>query len=319
MQNQNTKRYYVGGHRGKGCTDHRFFQNVRPISILPVENTLSAFQMAFREGADFVELDAVMSASGLGDNTRLFTIHNVVPDDHFFGEKKPLKMLNQMPFDEIQSYQTGRYGFGSVTPLLDTLKCIKEADPNTAPYVVNIEIKGVQGSGQQYESNDYLYNLSEVVKESGIDQRRVLFSSFCLQNILEMSYALPQSQFGMLFNETDKQAPIYSDKQDSFYHRYLPFNEENFNKVSGIWTKEAHKDSTLGYVHPEILTVTKNMVDIIARSGMGMNPWTFLEEMNPERLKLHENKKELVHASGINHYSIITDYISEMNSLKCAA
>lgn len=53
----------LGGHRGMGCTDHPFYAQRRDIASLPPENSLLSFMQAYREGAAYVELDAVV----LGD------------------------------------------------------------------------------------------------------------------------------------------------------------------------------------------------------------------------------------------------------------
>lgn len=113
----------IGGHRGFGCTDHAFYQ-YRPLAELPVENTLASIRQAFDAGAHFVELDAVFTA----DN-QVAVLHNVVPTDHFFTAPIPAKPINQLPWDDIRNYPTGRHGTGSVALLADVLTLITDVAP----------------------------------------------------------------------------------------------------------------------------------------------------------------------------------------------
>lgn len=173
----------LGGHRGRGCTDHEFYQSVRDIPNLPVENTLESIADAFAKGADYIETDAVISGDGV-----VFSLHNVVPKDHYFGETLPSGLLNTLPFSEIESLSTGRCQNGKITRFSEILACVAKADPKTLPWAMNIEIKGVQGSGQNYEANDYLTKLAETVKNSSLDTTRILWSSL---SAWRMCYAYP--------------------------------------------------------------------------------------------------------------------------------
>lgn len=291
----------IGGHRGLGCTDHDFYQTRRDIAGLPVENTIASFDAAFRAGCDYVECDAVMSGDG-----QLFTLHNVVPADHFFGAEKPRDLLNRLPFDDIRRFGTGRTGRGQVAPFAQTLQTVANADPKTLPWCINIEIKGVQGSKQPYETNDYIARLAQCVRENiGID--RVLFSSFALQNIIAMSHELPQAAYGMLFAEKDETAAIYADHQAELPYQYLPFDADHAGQVMARWQASAAPAAKLSYFHPEFQTITAAGIELAKQHKAGLNSWALFEEMTPERRAAYDSLQGNCTAAGVM-LTVITDY-----------
>jgi glycerophosphoryl diester phosphodiesterase len=296
----------LGGHRGMGCTDHSFYQK-RDITTLPVENTVDSVVQAFENGADYVEIDAVMSADGV-----LFSIHNVVPKDHFFDEGLPPDLLNTMKFADIQKYRTGHGHNGKIQPLGEMLDAIAAKDPKTLPWAVNIEIKGVQGSGQNYEANDYLKKLVDVVRKSKLSPERVLYSSFSLANVVAMSHLMPESQFGMLFGEKPEPRAIYADHQDDRRYQYLPFNPAQIDFVVNSWKEEANPKAKLGYLHPEVATITSDTIANAAQYGLGINCWALFEEIDSQRRAMYD---VLLGKMKENHipFSIITDYLDEFN------
>lgn len=299
----------LGGHRGMGCTDHDFYQDKRDIASLPVENTLESIKAAFENGADYIETDAVMSADGV-----LFTIHNVVPKDHFFADDRPRDLLNTLPYAEISPYKTGRYNNGTVARLDDVLNHIAAVDPRTLPWSINIEIKGVQGSGQDYEENDYLHKLVKTVENSALGTDRILFSSFSLENIIRVSHALPSAHYGMLFSEKDQPRGIYRNHTDDFRYQYLPFKTDSIRQVLEQWQKAAHPSARLEYLHPEIMTVTPDIIYNIAQMNLGLNVWALFEQLDAARLDYYRNIMECTAKSGVA-LTIITDYLPEMKVL----
>lgn len=295
------KKTAIGGHRGLGCTDHDFYQTRRDIAGLPVENTLASFAAAFQAGCDYVECDAVMSADG-----QLFTLHNVVPADHFFGTEKPRDLLNRVPFDDIRSFGTGRAGRGQIAPFAQTLQAVAKADPKTLPWCINIEIKGVQGSKQPYETNDYIARLAQCVRDNiGVD--RVLFSSFALQNIIAMSHELPQAKYGMLFAEKEGAAAIYADHQAELPYQYLPYDARSAAEVVSRWRAQAAPAARLSYFHPEFQTITQEGVQLAAQHGMGLNCWALFEDMTPERRQGYARLQTECDQAAVA-LSVITDY-----------
>ncbi len=305
----------IAGHRGFGCTDHDFYQDKRNIANLPPENTLQSIKIAFEAGAVYVEIDAVMSADGV-----LFSIHNVVPGDHFFGEPRPTTKLNSLPFEEINACKTGRTLKGDVATLPEIFALIDKISPKTLPWDINIEIKGVQGSGQPYEVNDYLEKLAAAIKESKIPAERILFSSFSLANITRMAHLLPEAKYGMLFCEDGPEGqknsrPIYADHKDSFAHRYQPFSLEIIDHVKKFWQENVGDTATLGFLHPEIGSITQETVNKAAADGFGINCWALFEELTEQRQQQYRTLTEWCKQANV-FVSAITDYVTEMIALK---
>jgi glycerophosphoryl diester phosphodiesterase len=292
----------LGAHRGMGCTDHAFYI-FRDIENLPVENTLQSVEAAFKAGVSYVEIDAGRSADRV-----LFVLHNVVPDDHFFGPNKPQAKLNLLPFADIASHNTGRFEKGKVARLDDMLSTIKHHAPSNSAWVVNIELKGVQGSGQNFEANDYLAQVANCVQQSGIAPDKVLFSSFALQNIIGMSHLLPNAQFGMLFAEKPEPRGIYADHTTDLRYNYLPFDVAHTNFVETTWAEQAHKQAILGFANPEVQTITKDMIAHVKAKNWGINAWGLFEQPSAERTKLYnqliKNCKDVECP-----LTIITDYL----------
>lgn len=299
------KQLFIGGHRGLGCTDHDFYQSRRDIAALPVENTLDSIAGAYRAGCDYVECDAVMSADGV-----VFTLHNVVPADHFFAAEKPAGLLNALSFDDIARYRTGRGGQGRVAPLAEVLRLIAGVDPKTLPFAVNIEIKGVQGSNQPYETNDYLARLADTVRQSPLEQERILFSSFALHNITAMSHLLPKARYGMLFAEPqDGEArPIYADHRDEFAYQYLPYTDAACHRAMQLWREDADPAARLTYFHPEFTTLSPDSILYADKHNTGINCWALFEEMTPARRAAYDRMAEACAAEDVP-FTAITDYV----------
>lgn len=296
---------FIGGHRGMGCTDHAEYAH-RDLEKLPVENTVASVAQAFDSGADYVEIDAVMSADDV-----IFTLHNVVPQDHFFGESIPPKNLNLMRFDEIKSYRTGRTQKGRITPFSEMLDTIAMYDPKTLPWAVNIEIKGIQGSKQPYEKNGFIATLAETVQKSNLLEERVLFSSFSMANILAMSHLMPNARYGMLFGERAETAPIYSDHHEDLRYHYLDFSDSTIDVVLDTWKKEANSRAHLAYVHPETDTITLDLIKSVSRHGLGINAWSLFEKMTADRRARYDRLAENAAAQGVP-LTVITDYIEAL-------
>lgn len=302
-QTQDKPRLAIGGHRGLGCTDHDFYQKLRQIAHLPVENTAESVDAAFGAGADYVEIDAVMSADGT-----LFTLHNVVVKDHFFGTAVPSAPLNTLPFADIAKFKTGRHENGRIAPMAEVLAVVAKRSPKTLPWDVNVEIKGVQGSDQPIEANDYIARLAAVVAESGIPASRVVFSSFALQNVIAMSRIMPDARFGMLFNDKPDARPIYADRRDDIACQYMPYDAMHVAKVMELWGAQSGKGAVMGYFHPEFKTLNADTVMLAEQYGVGINCWALFEEMNVGRFGEYQRMAEACEAEGVP-FSIITDYI----------
>lgn len=296
----------IGGHRGLGCTDHDFYQDLRPVRDLPVENTSESITAAFAAGADYVEVDAVMSADDI-----IFTLHNVVPRDHFFGSVVPQALLNNLPFSEIERYYTGRRQDGTVSALEHVLRVVEAHDPTTAPFAINIELKGVQGSGQAYEANEFLQSIAGTIAEAKFPVERILFSSFALKNITAMSHLLPHAQYGMLFSEREFAQSIYADHVDDVSYQYLPFDAAYLGRVLDHWAMDGSDLAKLSYLHPEVQSITPVMIAEAGKLGLGINCWALFEKLTEARKERYRALEKECAAEKVS-FSVITDYIDAL-------
>lgn len=299
-------RLIIGGHRGAGCTDKPFYQH--RASHVPPENTLESIKHAFTLGADYVEVDVATSQDGVP-----ICVHNVIPQDHFFGSTTPNKALNKLDYDEIQHYPAGRSGQGQIASLANVIELITKIAPDNPSWNVNLELKGVQGSSQPWEGETFLQSVASVIARGPLRPERILWSSFALKNIILMSHLMPRSKFGFLFSE-GRSSEIYSDHTDDICFRHLPFNLKWASKIISIWTDEAHPSSHLGYLHPEIKSISNEMLLFAKERGLGINSWPHRENLNAERLKIYENLIERCRKLDIP-LTIITDEIATLRSL----
>ena len=294
---------YLGGHRGLGVTDHNIYKNIREVQKKPAENTLASVQAAFLSGADYVEIDAQMSKDKI-----IFCLHNVNPEDHFFANSKPQQYLNLLDFKEIKKFKIGRNCKDKVAKLSEILKITKKLAPNTLGWKINIEVKGVQGTNQKYENNEFLKRLVLEVKKQKFPLEQTLWSSFCLENLIKISQLSPKSNFGFLFSEQTRAKPIYIDKKNNFKFQYLPFNKRNINKVLKTWRQEAEQKSKLVYLHPELTTVKIEQLGFLKDKNIGLNCWISLEK-NSKRFKVKTKRIIKKIKKSKIFFSLITDSI----------
>lgn len=306
---KNDQNIILAGHRGMGCTDHEFYQSMRDVKKLPVENTVNAVRLALENGAAYVEIDALMSRDGV-----IFTLHNVVIADHFFADEKPDNDLNTLDFEVINNFKTGRYSNGDIASLLDVLNTVDQHGPKSLNFDVNIEIKGVQGSNQNFEDNDFIEQIADIAKASDIPVERILFSSFCLMNIVRMSHFLPNAQFGMLFTQHhDHEKPIYKNHVGEMAYQYVSLTIESVNDVLGYWQENAHQDAVISYCHPEISTLTEDLIFSLKKNNKGLNCWALFETLDTDRKNHYKNINQLCADHDVS-ITVITDYLEEMTA-----
>ncbi len=302
-----THKILIGGHRGRGCTDHAFYGFRNPAS-LPVENTLESIEEAFRLGADYIECDVVGSA----DN-QLFLIHNTIPADHYFQPDMPGDRLNKLNWNDIAKFGSGRQGLGRPPLLKDVLAKIESLAPSAAPFVINIEIKGTQNSKQPRDGAAFFEELTRVVLESGVPQDRILFSSFSLENLVIASRTLPHARYGFLFDEGMNITSIYTDSDDRFENSYIPFTPATIEETLRVWKQKTGDRVKLSYLHPEVATITKETIQSAQAHGLGINSWSIFEHLDDARIELHREIASLTEHCGVP-YTVITDYIPEMRA-----
>lgn len=297
--------FLLGGHRGFGCTDHTHYQTLRDIATLPAENTLESVERAFRNGADFVEIDAVPTADG-----DIVVLHNVVPADHFFGTQ-PTATINMQTLAQVQAHPTGRMQNGKVAKLSDMLALITRIAPVASPYMVNIELKGSQRAQQPWDGFDFINNVAEVMRASPLSQGQILFSSFALRNVIAMAQVLPNAQYGMLFYEKPMPEDIYTSEPNRWDLQALPFNEDTVDKVAAHFTAHAPTSTKLQYLHPELGTVENDLMVKLGKQGWAFNFWSLMDRPEPARFNRYGVIRDLAAQHGFMA-AAITDYLPEL-------
>lgn len=297
------KKIHKGGHRGLGCTDSAFWTNLKTPGDI-VENSLLSIQSAFKQGADYVECDAVITK-----DEEVLILHSVNPTDHFF-KTIPTDYINRLRFSDFKNSQTGRSAKGIILTLEELLQNMPTLDPQTLPWSLNIEIKGVQGTNQNYEDQRLTKRIAEITTASGYPTERILFSSFALENLLQMAKLLPNSKYGLLFSEEDALKAIYADYQKDFKYQYLPFKAESLSKALQIW-KEELKFPNLSYAHPEITSINDETLNFCLSNGLSINTWALNEILDEERLSLYRKIDSFCTNQNL-HISYITDYLDKL-------
>jgi glycerophosphoryl diester phosphodiesterase len=294
------------GHRGSGCTDSPFAQsrNKAEKRIIPAENTLSSFKLAFDRGADAVEYDVVEAAG------RLLVVHNVVLSDHVFSPAPlPAKHLTDLCYEEIRDLRTGIDGDGEIPTFAAVLALTQKNAPSTASIGQNIEIKGTKGSGLP-EDLGFVERIVDSFNASGHPPERTVFSSFGLGEIIKFNALMPKARIGMLFETRAKpESSICPHRRQDSENRYLHFTESNLGFVL--------ERASIKYVHPEISSVTKHMAEMAAENGLGINTWAW-EESNPlTDPESHDNICNAVRICEANDVKlgIITDFVPEMRAV----
>ncbi len=145
------------------------------------ENTLAAFELAMREGADALEIDAQLSRDG-----QVVVIHDTTVDRTTDGTG-PVAALT---LAELQALDAGRF-FGEefagqrIPTLADVLEWEREV-------FVNIELKNFNAP-----FNDLAARTAQVVRHLGASER-VLFSSFNPLALWQVRRVIPQATLGLL-------------------------------------------------------------------------------------------------------------------------
>ncbi len=183
------------------------------------------------------------------------------------------------------------------------------------PFLLNIEVKGTQGSGEARDPDSFIHNIAAQVRRSGVDPRTLLFSSFCLRSIVDLANILPGCRYAMLFSEMSQPADLYPDSGGALSLSYLPFDRVMMTYVTSFFDSHVKGGARLTYLHPEITTVSAELCLHAYRSGFALNTWALLEMLNEDRRALY---RTLALLSKKNNFEIgfITDSVAEMTVLK---
>jgi glycerophosphoryl diester phosphodiesterase len=146
------------------------------------ENTLAAFRLAYENGADGIELDAMLSA-----DQRLVVIHDDTLDRTSNGHGK----VGEMPLTALRELDAGTWFSpkfkGEPIPLLDEV--FTELG---GKFLINIELKNYK------TPKDQLPELVVTLVKKHALSDSVLLSSFNARNILRAKSLAPEIRTGLL-------------------------------------------------------------------------------------------------------------------------
>jgi glycerophosphoryl diester phosphodiesterase len=154
----------------------------RGASIHAPENTIPAFELALQQGADGVELDAMLSADG-----QVVVIHDSTLDRTTDGHGR----VTDMSFAALRELDAGAWRSenfrGTKIPSLNE---VFEAIGKQS--VINVELKNYSTPRDRLVDK-----VCEVVRHHGL-QERILFSSFLGSNLKRAGRLLPDVPRGLL-------------------------------------------------------------------------------------------------------------------------
>ena len=190
---------------------HRGASGYRP------ENTMEAFELAIRQGADGIELDVHTSADG-----QLIVIHDEtvdrVTDGTGFAGEKTLKELKELKVS-TSAEPEGIYRIPTLQEVLDLMR--------TTDMMVNIELKNSICFYPGMEEK-----VLKAVKEMKMEEQ-LIYSSFNHYSLLKMKQLDSQVQTGILFSDGWVNPAMYTKKMGinavhpAVYHlKYPQFREE---------------------------------------------------------------------------------------------
>ena len=146
------------------------------------ENTISSFQLAVKQGADFVELDAKLSK-----DRQVMVIHDQTVDRTTNGHGK----VNELVLDQLQKLDAGshfdiEYAGEKIPTLDEVFKTVGKE------IFINVELTNYDS-----KSDDLIPLVAEVVKANQMEER-VLFSSFLPKNLARIHELIPQAPTAIL-------------------------------------------------------------------------------------------------------------------------
>lgn len=198
------------------------------------ENTLPAFLLAVRQGADGVETDIHMTKDG----------HFVLcHDEEIARTSNGTGKIREMTLEQLRAYDFGGYRSteyeGTPIPTLEEfLEVVKGLDP------INIEIKGPFPEGTDM---DAVYRrLYELLDAYGCVEK-ALFSSFQHSWLRELKERFPMLRTGLLY-AGDPKTP-----------------EETLRLA-----REYQADA----VHPALHSIDREIVEACRKNGVDVNVWT---------------------------------------------
>lgn len=288
----------LAGHRGSGQTDAPHARRDPLAQAKPAENSLPSIVQAFRDGADFVEIDAIRTA-----DDQLVVTHADRLSDHVFAPL-PAERVGQLTLEDLRRLPFGKKGDGRIATLAEVLETVAAHAPAHSPIALNIEIKDTKGTDAPRDSIVPL--VLDAVAKGPLPQSRILFSSFALEDLKEVHAASPDAKIGLLFDHaTSDEGPMYRG-QDTSSTRYRRFTPERL--------RQAMAAVPLTHAHPEIHSLNEAAVAEAARHGLGLNSWGLKEKTPAQDRAAVERAVALSVRHGVS-LGVITDFVPQMREV----
>ncbi len=291
----------LGGHRGLGTTDNLHARSLAISQNKPAENTLESIRNALDIGADFIEIDVIKTK-----DDKLVVTHSNALNDHVFTEDK-LGFLGDYKLADLQKLRVGPHGDGNIPLLSEVVSLMAEYRAVKKPDLfLNIEIKDVKGT----EYHKFKYGEKRLLDLLADETRKikdwVVFSSFAIVDLIEMEKLINDAKLALLFDFPEmKERFIYANPSEDD-SKYMQFTPENI--------KEVTSKVKLSYFHPEIRSITEEIVKLSCDLGIKINSWA-LFEMPPTKDSAEvANFVKLSQKYNMKN-GIITDFVKEMRKV----
>ena len=283
----------IGGHRGSGCTDSPHAQNIGQVK--PPENTLESIELAIKNGAKLIEVDAIQTA----DNHLVVTHSNALADHVFTHPDFDLGYVADHTLEELQQLKVGPHGTHTIPTLAEVLEVCKDV-------ALNIEIKDVKGTDTAKFTAGKPALVDLLADEIAEHPGSIIVSSFSIWDLVAMKERLPDVPRAQLFDTAEKEErPIYGDDcpDDSWYRM---FNVAN--------VLEAIRRADVQYVHPCIDSMHEEVVALCEQYNLSINTWALAENLPAQSAEQIAKAVTLCKEHGVQ-LGIITDYVPEMLEL----
>jgi len=154
----------------------------RGASAYAPENTLAAFKLALEQGADAVELDAKLSADGQVVVIHDQTVERTTPAS---GNVRDFSFVELRKLDAGSHFDVAFKG-ESIPGLEEVFKAIGQLT------IINVELTNYASTGDKLPEK-----VAELVRRFHLN-RRVIFSSFWVPNLIRIHRLIPEAPLGLL-------------------------------------------------------------------------------------------------------------------------
>jgi glycerophosphoryl diester phosphodiesterase len=182
------------------------------------ENTMAAFHLAHKLGADMIELDVQLSADGIP-----IVFHDSLLDRTSNGSGAPWNYhVKELKLLDAGSWFSASYKGEPIPTLAEVLDWAKDK------ILVNIEIKPESVSVDNV--NGIEKKTIELVKEHGVENK-VIISGFDYRSVRRVKEYAPGIRTGLLFNRKSSEGVDYRDltmqnNADYFHCSWREMNEK---------------------------------------------------------------------------------------------